>query len=290
MKYIYILPKYLLWIGIVGIVGTQFSDAPFFKLLCLFGLFAFVDIFSDFSVYKGSFFQIIGILKVKAKFKEDVPSVDNFKSEIQYCLPFEGEWVAINGCFSKKYSHSWGIPTQRYAYDFIKLDNEGKSFQGKFDEVNNYYCYDENILAPADGIVAEILNNANNSLILKWGKFISKARHIAGNYIVIKHADSEYSTLAHLKKDSITVKIGDTVSKGQVVAKCGNTGNSTEPHLHFQLQTGQNFYNSLALPIHFENINISNVPNYEKFDPRPHMTIEQIPTGYVTRGFKIKNL
>lgn len=95
--------------------------------------------------------------------------------------------------------------------------------------------------------------------------------------------------MAHLKKDSITIKVGDSVSRGQLIAKCGNTGNSTEPHLHFQLQTGQSFYSSAGLPVQFKNIALSPVVNYEKLDQRQHMSIDQIPNGYVTRGFNVEN-
>ena len=255
MKYLYFLPK-LYWVGIVGLIGTFFSDSDIFMYLCSFGLFVFLDMILNFAVWKCSVFQIIGIFKVQSKFKDNIPSVDNFKSEISYCLPFKEKWVAINGCFRQEYSHSWDIPTQRYAYDFIILDNNNKSFNGNFDDVKDYYCYDKEILSPANGIVVKISNNSKDSLILKKGKFISKSKHIAGNYLVVKHNENEYSTLAHLKKDSINVKVGDPVSKGQVIAKCGNTGNSTEPHLHFQLQTSKSFYNSAGLPIKFENIAI----------------------------------
>lgn len=85
------------------------------------------------------------------------------------------------------------------------------------------------------------------------------------------------------------VKVGETVSKGQCIAKCGNTGNSTEPHLHFQLQTNPSFYSSAGLPIRFENMSISQADNYTKYDLRPHMSYEQILSGYITRGFAVEN-
>lgn len=234
-------------------------------------------------------FQMIGIVVVQLKFKDNIPSLDNYKSEISYRLPFNGIWVAVNGCFRKEYSHSWDIPTQRYAYDFIMLDESNVSHKGDLKDVGSYYCYGKEILSPADGVVIEINNKSEDSQILGKGKFIAKSNHIAGNYIVIKHSENEFSTLAHLKKDSIKVMVGDTVSKGQIIALCGNSGNSTEPHLHFQLQTGQSFYNSAGLPIHFDAISVSKVNGYEKYDPRPHMALENIPLGYVTRGFSFEN-
>ena len=289
IKILYYLSK-LYWLGIIGLIGTFFSDLQIFNTLCFFGLFVFLDIGLNFSVWKCSILQMIGMVIVESKFKDKKPSADNYNSKISYCLPFNGSWVIVNGCFRKEYSHSWDIPTQRYAYDFIKLDKNNKSFDGDFKDVNSYYCYEQEILSPADGKIVEINNKSADSKILDKGRFISKSSHVAGNYIVIQHAENEFSTLAHLKKDSIKVAVGDVVSKGQVIALCGNSGNSTEPHLHFQLQTGKSFYSSAGLPIHFEKIKISEIEDYSTYDPRPHMSFENIPVGYVTRGFKYENM
>ena len=74
-----------------------------------------------------------------------------------------------------------------------------------------------------------------------------------------------------------------------LISKCGNTGNSTEPHLHIQLQTGKSFYNSAGLPIQFSDIALSEVFQYEILDPRPHMALAHITSGYVSRGFAVEN-
>lgn len=288
MKYLYYISK-LYWIGLIGFIGTFVSPSPIFKILCVFSLFVFINIFIDFAMIKCSMLQIIGIIKIYFKYGNNVPRIDNFKTELSYSLPFKGEWVAVNGCIKREYSHSWNIPTQRYAYDFVILDDENHSFCGDDKEVTNYYCYSKEILAPEDGVVVEIKNNSKDSILLGMGKFIPRSKHIAGNYIVIRHGQNEYSTLAHLKKDSFFVKVGDKVSKGQVVALCGNTGSSTEPHLHFQLQNGQSFYSSVGLPIKFDSISVTSIDGYEKFDPRSHMKYEDIIKGYVTRGFSYKN-
>lgn len=288
MHYLYFFAKYTKWIGVISLIFTFFSDSYIFKMLCSFGLLVFVEMAMEYPVYKCSKFQKKGIKKLKNKYTE-MPSVDNYKCEVDYILPFKGVWSIINGCYTEEYSHSWGIPTQRYAYDFIVLDENAKSHNRKYNKCENYYCYEKDILAPADGVVVEIVNNAKDSVIFILGQFYSRAKHIAGNHIVIKHTENEYTTMAHLQKDSILVNVGDEVKRGQTIAKCGNTGNSTEPHLHFQLQSGQSFYDSAGLPIQFSNIKLTQVMNYEKFDPRPHMAKEQVSNGYVTRGFNVEN-
>ncbi len=80
------------------------------------------------------------------------------------------------------------------------------------------------------------------------------ASDVRGNYIVIQHSAQEYSTIAHIKKDSFCVKPGDKVFRGQVIARCGNSGNTSEPHIHFQIQQGKSFLFSAGLPIWFTNL------------------------------------
>lgn len=286
---LYSFCKYAKYIGIISLFFTFFSDLVIFKWLCFFAVLVFIEIALSFSILKSSILQIIGINRVIRRYGDNIPSIDNYSSDIQYDLPFEGEWIVINGCFTKEFSHSWDIPTQRYAYDFIMLDESGKSYIDDSKQVENYYCYDKAILSPADGVVQEIVNNAEDSIILGNGKFFNRARHIAGNYIVIKHGENEYSTLAHLKRDSIVVKVGEKVLRGQKIATCGNTGNSTEPHLHFQLQDGLGSYDSAGLPIRFSNIQLNSHSIYGRMDSRPYMDLEKIPKGLITRGYNVSN-
>jgi murein DD-endopeptidase MepM/ murein hydrolase activator NlpD len=63
----------------------------------------------------------------------------------------------------------------------------------------------------------------------------------AGNHVVLDHGNGEFSLLAHLQKGSLRVKAGDTVKAGQPLGLCGNSGNTSEPHLHIHLQTGPEF-------------------------------------------------
>jgi hypothetical protein len=286
---LYLICRYAKYVGIVGLLLALFSDVKAFNWLCLLGLLVFVEIALTFSTFKCSLLQVIGISKVTKKYGSNVPNIENYSGDLRYALPFEGEWTIVNGCFTKEFSHSWDIPTQRYAYDFIMMDESGKSYQGDFKKVDSYYCYEKAILSPADGVVEEVVNESEDSLIIGNGKLFSRAKHIAGNYIVIKHNEKEYSTLAHLKKDSILVKVGDKVQRGQKIAACGNTGNSSEPHLHFQVQDGASFYHSAGIPIRFTNIKLNIQPNYLNMDPRPCMVIDKIPEGLITRGYRVSN-
>lgn len=286
---LYIYCKYAKFIGLLAFIISWFHDAIIFKLLCCFSLLLFGEIALSYSTWKCSILQLVGINKVNKKYGDNIPNIDNYECSISYDLPFSGEWTVVNGCFTKEYSHSWEIPTQRYAYDFIMLDESGKSWEGNAKKAESYYCYDKAILSPADGVIIEIVNKSKDSLLLDSGQFFSYASHIAGNYIVIQHGEKEYSTLAHLKKDSILVKVGDKVTRGQEIARCGNTGNSSEPHLHFQLQDGPSFYFSAGLPIRFSNIKINRPSNYDCIDKRPCMDTQRILPGRITRGYNVSN-
>ena len=88
---------------------------------------------------------------------------------------------------------------------------------------------------------------AQNELLMKSPKLV------IGNYVVIRHGGGEFSQYAHLKQGSVRVKVDDAVTRGQVIGQLGHTGNTTEPHLHFQLTDGQDPMYSRGLPIVFKN-------------------------------------
>ena len=171
----------------------------------------------------------------------------------KYILPFNGKWDAVNGGTTQENSHSWDIITQRFAYDFVIIDAQEKSFKEEPNRIENYYCYNQPILASQKGVVIDIRNNVRDYQKVGDYSVDWKTRHIAGNYITIKRDNEEFSFYAHLKRNSMKVKKGDVVKEGQHIANCGNSGNSTEPHLHFQLMNRRNFFLGKSLKIKFEN-------------------------------------
>lgn len=213
-------------------------------------------------------------------------------SKIAYRLPFDGEWTVVNGGLEKEYSHSWGVPTQRYAYDFLIMNESGKTYRGENPaDVNAYECYGKAVLAPADGTVMEIGTNCEDGKIMLPGNMEATAKDIRGNYVLIKHAENEYGFIGHLQPQSICVKAGERVQAGQIIAKCGNTGNSSEPHVHFHVQDGANFFTSAGISIMFQDICVSAQNGYSIYDSRK---IPDIPLTekkmQIGRGQRVKNL
>jgi hypothetical protein len=197
-----------------------------------------------------SLLQIIGTVSEKI-FGHPVLEAERYKQKVNYNLPVSGEWRVFNGGVTKETSHSWGIPSQRFAYDLVKYGQNGRSFDDDGRRLEDYFCFDTPILAPADGVVVKARDGIRDAPHVGtfWMDWLT--RNIAGNSVLIKHADGEYCLLAHLKRGSIKVKVGETVKQGQEIGRCGHSGNSTEPHLHFQFQNGKSFYFSSGLPIKF---------------------------------------
>ena len=144
-------------------------------------------------------------------------------------LPFMGQWT-VNQGHEGTYTHKDFF---KYAWDFVIKDSSSeKEFKGDGFLTSDYYCFDKPVVAPASGTVVAVLNTVEDNDI-----GVTNTLQNWGNTVVIKHEDYLYSKMSHLKKGSVEVDIGDVVVEGQPIGKCGNSGRSPYPHLHFQLQS-----------------------------------------------------
>lgn len=236
--------------------------------------------------------QFLGNYIINIRYMLRPPSVDSYECELDYMLPFEGAWTTLNGGISKKLSHTWPLINQRYAYDFVIMDDEGRTFEGDNKDVQSYFCYGANIVAPADGTVVKISNKHRNSRT-NGKRAVCDTSDPRGNFVIIQHTEKEFSLMAHLIPGSVTVKAGDKVKQGDIIGQCGNSGNTSEPHLHFQLQSSKTFLTGAGLPISFANINIRRKPGYRKKDKRnpQKKLIEAHSEGrvYIGRGLEVWN-
>jgi hypothetical protein len=103
--------------------------------------------------------QMAGHIPIYLRYRGHLPSPESFESDIDYRLPFEGTWTVVNGSPDRDYSHSWGILTQRYAYDFVITDADGRTHEGERTSPEGHYCFGEPILAPAEGTVVSVRND-----------------------------------------------------------------------------------------------------------------------------------
>jgi len=191
--------------------------------------------------------QLAGGLVAFLRHRGKLPAPDTFQSETTYRPPFSGSWTVFNGSPDPEYSHSWNIVRQRYAYDFVITDEDGRTHDGT--DVESFYSFDEPVRAPAAGTVVRIKDGHRD--YHRTSMFDPLQYRLAGNCVLIKHAENEYSFLAHLKNGSIRVAKGEEVTRGQEIGRCGNSGNSTEPHIHFHVQDHAVPYIGAGLPIQF---------------------------------------
>jgi hypothetical protein len=189
--------------------------------------------------------------------KQDEDIYLNYQTITDLELPFEEEWyIFVGGKTHLEGGHHFitrGIG-QRYAYDIgIVIDESTYSGDGSRNE--DYFTFGKRLNAPGDGKIIALENDIEDN---DRPGTVNNTNNIdgntaAGNYIIIDHLNGEYSTLAHFKKETIIVSVGDTVIKGQEVGKAGNSGNSTGPHLHYHLQNTPYLLEGIGLPAQFRN-------------------------------------
>lgn len=123
---------------------------------------------------------------------------------------------------------------ERFAIDFVQLGADGRTYKGDPKKNNDYHAYGSDILAVADGRVVDVRGGIQDNVPGSAKGPITMAT-IAGNYVIEEIARGVYAFYAHIKPGTLKVYLGAPVKRGQVLGGLGNTGNSTEPHLHFHV-------------------------------------------------------
>lgn len=168
-------------------------------------------------------------------------------NKINFRPPFNGQWFVVWGGGTRKLNRH-KAKNQKFAFDFLMVDKNKKTFKGKGFKNTDYYCFKKEILAPANGTVIKVVSGVKDN---KPGFSNSPA---TGNALFIRHSKNLISILAHLKNNSIKVKAGNKVKTGQILGLCGNSGHSSEPHLHYHLQNSKDSKKAAGIKCYFENI------------------------------------
>jgi murein DD-endopeptidase MepM/ murein hydrolase activator NlpD len=185
----------------------------------------------------------------------------------EYIFPMIGRWY-VNAASSFQSHHRWR-PAHEFALDLAQIGAGGSSFQGSGTKHTDYYAFGQDVVAVADGVVVHVNSSAPETdlphpgedadafaervLRPMWEKDPS-GELAGGNAIIIRHANNEFSFYFHLEAGSVKVKLGERVTRGQVIAKVGMSGDGRQPHLHFQIGTSADPLTSQAIPIVFSNV------------------------------------
>jgi hypothetical protein len=191
--------------------------------------------------------------------------------EVLLSLPFTGLWLAQNSPARRVPSHGVDLFGERYAIDFIGVDARRRTADRRdwrtflaTEPPTRFYAFGRPILAPGDGLVvaahdgeADHVARRSSPALLPYalgqaGRVRRGVPSIAGNHVVIAlRGGAGFVALVHLRAGSLRVAPDAEVTSGQQIAECGNSGNSTQPHVHLQAMDSPDLDRARGLPISF---------------------------------------
>ncbi|MDP4261823.1 MAG: peptidoglycan DD-metalloendopeptidase family protein [Bacteroidota bacterium] len=178
---------------------------------------------------------------------DNLPKIERNSTKLQ--LPFTGEWTVFWGGDTKELNYHVENQAQKNAFDIVIRDTKGNSF--KTDGLTNedYYAFGKEIFAPCDGKIVLVVDGIKDN---KPGTL--NPVYLPGNSVILKDSANEYLFFAHFKQHSLRVTEGQKVKQGQILGLCGNSGNSSEPHLHFHIQNTEDMNIATGVKCYFDQI------------------------------------
>lgn len=197
-----------------------------------------------------------------------LPGLHVKREPISVESPVHGRWIAVNSPANKVPSHGVHSAGQTYAIDLVYWPDESHDWNSVhtwpiMQPPNAFPGFGQPISAPADGTVIRVSSrwrdhwsrNSRPALLYMFAESMLRELlgpgGLLGNHVILDLGDGTYAVLAHLKRKSISVTKGQTVTAGQQLAECGNSGNTSEPHIHFQLMDNPHAALAAGLPFSF---------------------------------------
>ena len=176
--------------------------------------------------------------------------------------PLRGSgWVAWNGPSNRSIHRRYAFPfasgrtaiCERFAIDFIQLGEKGMAVRGNRNKNEDWYGYGAEVLAVADAVVSDVQDGIPENVPLQPDRAVKiNLQTSGGNSVTLDLGNGRFAFFAHLQPNKIRVKPGDRVRRGQVLGLLGNSGNSTNPHLHFHVSDGRKIFEGEGLPFVFD--------------------------------------
>lgn len=185
----------------------------------------------------------------------------------------EGMWVVARGPSNVSGHRRALIPTegrayiaQRFAVDLMKVGMDRRVMPDNHQSKNeSWYGYGADVIAVADSVVVGVKDGLPDNVPLAPERAVPvTSETVGGNYVMLRLAEGWYAFYAHLKPNSIRVKVGEKIRKGSIIGLLGNSGNSDAPHLHFHIATAASPLGAEGLPFLFESFAVLGI---EAFDP-----------------------
>jgi len=168
-------------------------------------------------------------------------------------LPFDGPAFVLWGGDTKEQNYHIANPLQKHAIDFVGLPSPILRYTGDGTRNEQYRIWKRAILAPAPGTIVEAVDGIRDNKPKEMNSYM-----VMGNMIIIRHTNQTFSVLCHLACGSVSVRVDDRVDTGDRIALCGNSGRSSEPHLHFHAQSTDNSNTAEAVKSVFRRIQVEN--------------------------------
>lgn len=190
--------------------------------------------------------KISGLL-FKPVENNDPPKFERNITKLQ--LPFKGEWFTYWGGDTRAQNYHVTTKVQQGAFDFLKLGPNDRSYAKSGTRNEDYYAFGQPLYAVCDAEVYEVITGIDDNRPTQMNP-----SQPLGNSVTLKTTNDEYIVYAHFEKGTISVKKGDTVTAGAYLGNCGNSGNSSEPHLHLHIQDGPNMMTAVGAKCYFEEV------------------------------------
>lgn len=193
--------------------------------------------------------EIAGLL-----FKPYTEAKEIIRNTTKMQLPFKGEWSVTWGGDTKELNYHVESIAQKNAFDILIKDEKGATHKGTGEANEDYYAFGKELFAPCDGEVVLVVDGVKDNIPGTLNPI-----YIPGNTVIIKTATGEYAFFAHFKQHSIVVKQGQKISRGALLGLCGNSGNSSEAHLHFHLQNVEDTTKATGAKCYFDLLKVNGV-------------------------------
>ncbi|MFF7388480.1 M23 family metallopeptidase [Streptomyces scabiei] len=173
-----------------------------------------------------------------------------------------GTWYSSESCCGNTHHRRGLAPIngrfyvpQRFAIDWYRVGEQGQTWEGDPARLTSYLSYRQPVVASAGGRVVEVQDGLPDQTPPVTPP-TPPIEDTVGNHVTVEVAPGRYLLYAHLTPGSLRVREGDRVEPGQVLGLIGNSGNSTTPHLHFQVMTTAEFFPTDSPPFTFRQFRV----------------------------------